>query len=85
MLNYILIFIYKIVSTLISWIPQGSGFGTDFHTAMSTLGSYVMLLDPIIPIQTLLNCLLVLLAVELGIFGIKTFQAIFGMTRGVKA
>lgn len=69
---------YTLISGLISIFPTGTGFPTGFHTAVTNLGGYLHILDPLVPISTLLTCLTLVFTVEIAIFGFKTFKWIFG-------
>jgi len=77
MIDMLLQSVYSFLSFVIGLFPSGTGFPESFHTAFSTLGDYLHILDPIIPINTLLTCLTLVFAVEIAIFGFKTFKWIF--------
>jgi len=66
--------VYFFLNGLISIFPSGSTFGTDVHSAFSTLGSYFGVMDSFVPINTLFNCLLLVFGVEIAIFGFKTLK-----------
>jgi len=70
--------IITIGSIVLGWIielfPVSSGFGTEFHTAMQTLGGYLEIWKPILPISTLSSLLGLVIGVELAIFGFKTVK-----------
>jgi len=66
--------VYFFINGLISIFPSGSPFGADVHSAFATLGSYFGVMDSFVPISTLLNCLLLVFAVEIAIFGFKTLK-----------
>lgn len=74
MLNFLISQIYNLIQAIINIFPSGTGFPTAFHTAMSSLGDYLHLLDPIIPIDILLSCLLIIFGVEIALFGFKTLK-----------
>jgi hypothetical protein len=74
MLDSILNILYSFLQFLINIFPVGTGFSTGFHTAMTSLGAYLHILDPIIPINILLTCLLFIFGVEIAIFGFKTLK-----------
>jgi hypothetical protein len=74
MLNFIVYQIYNFLKAIINIFPSGGGFPESFHTAMSSLGEYLHLLDPIVPISILLTCLLIIFGVEIAIFGFKTIK-----------
>ena len=74
MINFIVSIVYNFLAFLIGLFPTGQGFPTEVHSAFSTLGGYVGLLDPIIPIATMLWCLMLVFGVEIAIFGFKTLK-----------
>jgi len=59
---------------IVSIFPQGSGFPQQVHTASQQLGAYVNIFDPIFPIDTLYQVIVLLIAIELSIFGFKSFK-----------
>lgn len=69
---------YSIISGLIAILPSGSGFPAGFHTAVTAMGGYLHILDPLVPISTLLTCLTLIFTVEIALFGFKTFKWVFG-------
>lgn len=68
---------YYILSVLVSVFPVSSGFPSDVQTAFSYVGSYVGMLDPLIPISTLSSVVLIAVTIELLIFSFKIFSWIF--------
>jgi len=70
-------FAYTVVNFIFGIFPTGGTFPTAFHTAMSTLGGYVHLLDPLVPMATLLTCVTLVFGVEIGVFGFKVFRWLF--------
>jgi len=74
MLNFIINQVYNFLEFLINIFPTGSGFPSEFHTAISSLGDYIHLLDPIVPISVLLACLGIIFSIEIAIFGFKTLK-----------
>lgn len=65
---------YYILSGVISLFPVGTGLPTEVHTGAQWLGSSLSVLDPIVPIGTLALALGYVIALELLIFGFKTFK-----------
>jgi len=65
---------YLLVSFIIDLFPAGSGFNTDVHTAASTIGGYLQIIDPIVPTASLFPALSILIVVELAIFGFKSLK-----------
>jgi len=74
MITAILNLIFNFLSWIISLFPVGTGFPSEFHTAFTSLGGYVHMLDPLLPIETLLACLTFVFSVEIALFGFKTFK-----------
>jgi len=65
---------YSILNWLINLLPASSGFPTEAHTAMTTLGGYLGIASPLVPIATLLSVLTLIFSIEIGIFGFKTIK-----------
>jgi len=64
--------------TFLDWIvglfPPSTGFGTEFHDAMETIGGYIDIFTPLIPTSTLVSLIGIVMGVEIGIFGFKTVK-----------
>jgi len=65
---------YSGLSTLIGWFPMGTGLPIEVHTAVAGLGSYLGLLDALVPISTLATVVGLVFVLELLIFGFKTLK-----------
>lgn len=74
MIDFILIGIYKFLHFLIGIFPVGTGFPESFHEAMITLGSYLHILDPIVPMNTLLTCLIFVFSIDIAVFAFKVLK-----------
>jgi len=74
MITFILNILYNFLSFLIGLFPVGTGFPTSFHTAISALGGYLHILDPLVPISILLTCLTLIFGVEIALFGFRTLK-----------
>jgi len=74
MISGLLNLIYGLIQSIIDIFPTGSTFPTEVHTAFSTLGSYVGLMDVFVPVSTMLWCLTLLFGIEIAIFGFKTLK-----------
>jgi len=74
MLNFILTQLYNFLQFLINIFPTGTGFPTEVHSAFTTLGGYVGLMDSFISVQTILFCLTIVFGVEIALFGFKTIK-----------
>lgn len=74
MVTAVLQAVQSFLAFLIGLFPSGSGFPTEVHSAFSTLGGYVGLIDAFIPVQTMLWCLTLIFGVEIAIFGFKTLK-----------
>lgn len=62
------------ISLLIAAFPQSQGIPAEATTAFSSLGGYLGVWSPILPIETLATCVGIVLALEVGIFGFKTIK-----------
>jgi len=74
MITYVLNIFYSFLSTLISALPAGSGFPSGVHTATSALAGYLHILDPLVPISTLLTCVGLVVGAELALFTFRTLK-----------
>jgi len=74
MITFFLNQLHAFLSFLIGLFPAGTGFPTAFHTAVQALNGYLYMLDPIVPIDTLLTCLTIIFGVELALFGFRTLK-----------
>jgi len=70
--------IFNIGFIMLNWVislfPNSTGFDASFHTAVSTLGGYLDIWSPILPIAVLAPLLTTVVIVELAIFGFKTVK-----------
>ena len=73
MVTAILNLVYGFLTSIIELFPTGTGFDTDVHTAFQTLGEFMHVLDPMIPFDTLFQCLTLIFTVE---FAVWTFKSI---------
>jgi len=74
MITFILTGIYNFIHFIIGIFPAGTGFPTEVHSAMSTLGGYVGIIDVFVPLTTLLWCLTFIFGMEIALFGYKTIM-----------
>jgi len=69
---------YYLLNGLIALFPAGSPLPSAIHTAATTLGSYLALIDSILPVDTLATILGLYIIFELTLFAFKTFKWLFG-------
>jgi len=69
---------YAFVAFLIGLFPDSQGFPPEAVEAAQTIGGYAGIFNPIISVSTLGLTLGLVFAVEIGIFGFKTFKWLFG-------
>jgi len=74
MINFLVQQLYNFLHFLIGLFPVGTGFPTEVHSATTTLGGYVGLIDVFIPVSVMLWCLTFVFGVEIAIFGFKTIK-----------
>lgn len=67
----------NIISFIVNFFPSSAGFPAEVNEAINFIGSYVGIIDPLVPISTLLSVLSLILAFELIIFGYKGFKWAF--------
>jgi len=72
--NAILNIGFIMLQWIINLFPQSTGYDSSFHTAMSSLGGYLAIWTPILPIGILSTLLLLVFSVELAIFGFKSVK-----------
>jgi len=60
------------IGVILSWLPDWGGFPSEVSDAFSLIGSYMGLLDPLIPIAAIAVCVGIIFMVELGIFGFRS-------------
>lgn len=63
-----------LIGALLLILPSGTGFPPEVTTAITEMGSYVVLLDTLLPVATLGIVLAILFSVELAIFGFKALR-----------
>lgn len=74
MINLILQAVYSFVAFLIGLFPTGGTLPTELHDAVVYLGGYVGMLDPIVPVATLLTCITLIVTVEIGVWSFKAIR-----------
>jgi len=72
MISGIITLAYDIASFGINLLPTSTGFPTEVHSAFSTLGGYLGIMDVFIPLSLLLFCLTTVFSVEIAVFAFKT-------------
>jgi len=60
-----------LIGLVISWLPTSSGFPAASHSAFQYFGSYVGLLDPLVPVGTIFICVGIVFGIEILIFGFR--------------
>jgi len=73
-IDAIINFAYFLIQTFIGFFPSSTGLPDEVHTAASAIGGYFGIWDPVLPLDTLATCVGLIISVELGIFGFKTFK-----------
>lgn len=72
--NAIIFVAYSLISFIIGLFPQSTGFPQAAHTAVSSLGGYMGVWSPILPLATLVTVVSLVLSVEVGIFAFKSVK-----------
>jgi len=67
-----------IANVILSIFPVSTGFPPEVSIAVTFIAGYVGILDPIVPIDTLLTVLTLVVTFELLIFAFKGFKWLFG-------
>jgi len=68
---------YFLLNGILSIFPLSSGFPSDVDTAVSSIGGYLGILDPLVPIPTMLTILTLIITFELAVFAFKGLKWIF--------
>jgi len=63
-----------LVSTVLLIFPPSQGFPVEVSEAVTFIGGYVGIFDPLIPMATLAQILGLVIAFELAVFGFKGFK-----------
>ena len=74
MATFLVNMVYNFIVWIIGIFPSGEGFPSTWHTAIQSLGGYLHILDPLVPISILLTCITLVFGVEISIFGFKTLK-----------
>lgn len=69
---------YLILDFIMGIFPASAGLPAEAHSAAVSIGGYLGIFSPIVPIATLLTCVTIVFSVEIGIFGFKTVKWIMG-------
>lgn len=64
----LIVFAYYVLSFILSIFPTGPGLPTEFTDAITTIGGYLYILDPLVPLATLATVFGIVIAVDLIIF-----------------
>jgi len=59
---------------IVNVFPVGNGFPSQVHTASQQIGGYVGILDPIFPIDTLYQIIILVIVIEIAILGFKSLK-----------
>lgn len=65
---------YSVLSWFIGILPASAGIPAEAHSAAVSVGGYLGVFDPILPIATLLTTITLVYSVEIGIFSFKTIK-----------
>jgi len=63
-----------ILGGIIGLFPVGTGFSATIHNAFKGLGAYLGILDPLVPIATLISAVSLVIGVELAIYGFRSLK-----------
>jgi len=65
---------YWLISNTVDLLPAGGLFPSAVHTSASSLGSYLGVLSPLLPISTLATVLRLVIGIELALYGWRTLK-----------
>jgi len=75
---------YYILGFLVNLFPVSSGFPSEVGEAFTYLGGYVGMIDPLVPVDTLIEAVTILVTVELGILTFRILAWLLGKIPFVK-
>lgn len=67
---------YYLLSMIVGIFPASTGFPASVMESATSLGGYVGIFDPLLPISTMATALTLIIGVELSIFGYKTTKSL---------
>lgn len=70
--------VFWFLNFLLSVFPASSGFPPEVLNSATTIGGYLHLVSPILPVSTLLTVVGIVFSVEIAIFGFKTVRWLVG-------
>jgi len=62
------------LNLIVGLFPSGTGFPSQVHTASQTVGGYVGIFDPIFPLDTLYQIIILVIIIEIAILGFKSIK-----------
>lgn len=65
---------WLVLHWIVNLFPLSTGFPTEVHTALETIGGYASIFNPIFPYQDMGIIIGILVGVEVGIFVFKTMR-----------
>lgn len=65
---------YYFINFVVGFFPTSEGFPSEVSDAVNGLGGYLNILDPLIPVDTLVTTVGLLFVFELIVFGFKTVK-----------
>jgi len=67
---------YGLISSIIGFLPDSTGFPIVVVDSARTLGGYFGMFSPLIPIGTMAAVMTLVFSIEIGVFGWKTVKSI---------
>jgi len=65
---------YYVLSTILLVFPDSTGLSSEMTTAFSTLGGYLNIFEPVLPMATIASALALVISIELIVFSFKAFR-----------
>lgn len=70
-IDTIIYIVASLLSIILAIFPTSAGLPAEFSSALTTLSGYVGILDPLVPIATLAQCLSIILLYEATLIAFK--------------
>jgi len=61
-----------VADLIIGILPSGGTLPASVHSAAASLGGYLAVFDPLVPVGTLISALTLVFSVEIGIFAFRS-------------
>lgn len=75
--------VYNVFATLISYLPDGGNLPQGVHTAAIYFGNALSKVSFIVPTDTLMTCLIIILTLKVSLWAFHVFRMFINWVRGI--